>query len=429
MIFLYLLIFVMPLTNHPLWSRTLGDLTVFKYLGGACVFYAVFHLTVRQVPLAFLRTWQARFFIILCIVASWSYFTKALQKNLEYSPIFSYLSFLLLFIITISVVDSIERLRRVLMVTVGSVAFGSLYVIREWQKSGYAEGRPGWIVGDSNVFAITAVVCLPLAFYLMLGQRPRWERSFYAGSLLVTLVAVLLGASRGGCLGLLAGFLFAVLRSRRRGRNLALASILLVPASLFLPSSPIQRFLHPTWVDKASIESRNIAWHGGISMIASHPLLGVGLGNYKPLVTQYEAPGEDVKSIAHNTYIEIGAELGLPALLMFLAILVSTYRSLERVRRQAARSGPRLLELAALGIEGGLVGYCVGAFFLSAEYQKFFWLVIFLSMCLPVLVRPVSAKQKRGSGRWLPVQSQQEPANRRRKAVEARLVSRALERW
>ena len=37
MIFFYALVGVMPLTQHHFWARFVGELTIFKYIGGACV--------------------------------------------------------------------------------------------------------------------------------------------------------------------------------------------------------------------------------------------------------------------------------------------------------------------------------------------------------------------------------------------------------
>jgi O-antigen ligase len=393
MILYYVLIFILPLENHPLLSQKVAGMTFFKYVGLACFFYAVFHLIERRTFPAFLRTWNARLFLILAAVAIMSYFTKSLTA-LGFDPLLSYISFLLLFFITLTVVDSLDRLHWVLMAYVGSVALASLYVIREWQQDGFRNSRPGWIVGDPNGFGVVASLCLPLAFCLMLERRPIWERLFYAGSLFVTVLAVIAGASRGGFLGLLAGFLCVVLKSGRSVRNLLLACIIIVPISLLLPSSPVQRFLHPSWTDTLAVESRTAAWKGGMAMVVSHPLFGLGLGNFKLLVLQYEEGEFLVQSLAHNTYLEIAAELGIPALALFLALFLSSYLCLEKVRRQAVQLRIRFLEVVARGIEGGLAGYLASAFFVSSEHEKGLWLMFFVSMCLPVLVKKAARKQR-----------------------------------
>lgn len=394
MIFFYLLISVMPLTLHPLWGRVVGDLTVFKYLGAVCLLYAVFHLGGRRTFPEYFSTWQARFFVIFYVMATVSYFSRSLRFAVEFSPFVRYTSFLLLFFITLAVVDSVKRLRSVLLVAIGSVAFASLYVIREWQKGSavYGSGyRPGWVVGDPNYFTVSALPFLTIAFYLMLERRSRVERLFCLGCLVVTLVGVTLGASRGGFLGLVAAFLFVVWHSRQRLRNLALASVLVLPLSLASPASPVQRLLHPTHSDKEAEESRTMVWESGLRMIRAHPIMGIGLGNFKPLVKQYEEPGETQQLYAHSAYVELAAEMGLPALLVFLAILYFSYRTLERVLQRA--SGPPLLHQAALGIQAGLVGCAVALFFVSGQYEKLFWLMVFLSMCLSALGRLAKPKE------------------------------------
>jgi hypothetical protein len=92
-------------------------------------------------------------------------------------------------------------------------------------------------------------------------------------------------------------------------------------------------------------------------------------------------------TIGHDAYLEVAAEMGIPQLVIFLGIVLFSYRSLEQTRRKVQPSGPKLLYDAALGLEAGLVGYAVGALTISAEYQKLFWLVLCLSMCLPALAR------------------------------------------
>lgn len=396
MILFYVLIWVMPLAQHPIWSRFVGQLTVIKYLGAACLLYACFHVSARRKVPPYFQTWQARLFLLFFVLAGISYWKKGPAFSLEMNPFVSYASFLLLFFITLTVVDSLRRLRGALLAAIGSVAFASLYVLREWQKGHnvYADFRPGWVVGDSNYFAASALFSLSLAFYLMQERRPRWERLFCVGCLVLTLLAVTLCASRGGFLGLIAAFLFIVWRSRQRVRNVALAGALLLPLSLALPVSPVHRLLHPNYGDEVSQQNHLLAWKAGLRMIQAHPLAGVGLGNFKPLMPSYLDPEDKVGTMAHNVYVEIAAEMGLPGLLVFLLILYLSYKTLERVRRQTLRSGPALLYQSAIGIEAGLAGYSVASFFLSTEYEKLFWLMLFLSMCLFSLTRSETRNEK-----------------------------------
>jgi len=389
MILFYFLVWIMPLSEHHIWGSSVGDLTVFKYVGAACAVYALIHLAANGLVPAYFRTWQARLFVVFYLIATVSYFTMGLKGTLELSPFLSYSSFLLLLLITVTVVDSVNRLRWVMLVAIGSVAFASLYLIREWQQyhNVYADFRPGWVVGDSNYFTISALLTVPAAFYLMLGAKRFWERCFCACSLVVTLLAVTFGASRGGFLGLATAFLFLVWHSRERLRNLVLAGALVLPLSFILPVSPVNRLLHPSHGDIEAEDSRTVTWRAGLQMMETHPITGIGLGNFKPFVREYEPADTPVDHIAHNAYIEIGAEMGLPALFIFLGILSFSFLTLGRVRSRATLARLPSIWQTALGLQAGLLGSAVAIFFVSGQYQKLFWLTVFLSVCMPGIVQ------------------------------------------
>jgi len=386
MILFYLLIWGMPLSQHHVWARFFGELTVIKYLGTACLLYSLIHVAARGEIPAFFRTKSACWFALLYLVATISYWSKGASQGWEMSPFMSYTAFLLLFIITLAVVDSLERLRGTLLIAIGSVAFASLYVLREYQKyhTIYIDFRPGWVVGDSNYFAASALLCLPLAFYLAREDRFLIVRWFCFGCLIVTLAAMILAASRGGFVGLLAAFIVVVWRSSQRFRNLAIVAGLLLPLLMLAPASPLQRFLHPSHGDEEAVHNRTIVWKAAWRMVELHPWAGVGLGNFKANVVAYEDQGEIAENIAHNAYLEIAAELGLPALLIFLSLLISVFITLEKVYRLTG-SGSSLLKMSCLGIQAGLVGFAVSNCFVSGQYQKLFWLMLFLSMSMPAL--------------------------------------------
>ena len=411
MIFFYLLVTVLPLTVHPVWSMFVGDLTVVKYLGLVCVLYAAGDLMTQPRPVDFFRTSQARLFLGFMAFVTVSFLAHSGRVALELSPFMVCLSLAMMFFATLVLVNSLTRLRWTLVAAIGGLAFASLYVLREFQKyySPNTPMRPGYVVGDPNYFTLSAVLCIPLAFALMQERRPRWLRPFAATCLVLMILAVTVAASRGGFLGLLTAFLFVLWRSKRRARNFLVLACLIVPLSIVAPISPLARLVSPSRSDGVAKDTRYLLWGAGLSMFQENWLTGVGVGHFKSLATTYQEPGQkQVQAIAHNTYIQLAAELGVVGILLFLGVLAGAFRSLQRTAAQALRLRNSLLYHSASGIQGGLVGYTVGAFFVSAEFQRLLWFMIFVSICLSELTRQLvrrAAREPRHPRREVPERS------------------------
>lgn len=415
MIFFYLLVTVLPLTVHPVWSMFVGDLTVVKYLGLVCVLYAGIELLTQPRPVDFFRTWQARLFLGFMALVTVSFLALSRAVALEMSALMVCLSLAMMFFTTLVLVNSLTRLRWTLVAAIGGLAFASLYVLREFQKyySPDSPMRPGYVVGDPNYFTLSAVLCIPLAFALMQERRPRWLRPFAGTCLVLMILAVTVAASRGGFLGLVTAFFFVLWRSKQRARNFLVLACLIVPLSIVAPISPLARLVSPSRSDGEAKNTRYVLWGAGLNMFQQNWLTGVGVGHFKSLAPAYQEPGQKkVQAIAHNTYIQLAAELGVVGILLFLGVLVGAFRSLQRTAAQALRLRLSLLYRSATGIQGGLVGYAVGAFFVSAEYQRLLWFMIFVSICLSELTRQIVRRAAR------------EPRHRRREAPETPVTGR-----
>jgi O-antigen ligase len=386
MIFFYLLVAILPLSDHHLLGKSFGGITIFKILGAICVGQALVRLASGSKPLPLFDTWQARLSTLFLLSVIISFFIYSGTPITDYSVVLACVSFLSFFIAAVVLVDSLRRLRATLLWTVGSVALASVYIIREWWHfhAIYGAGyRPGGATGDSNYYALSALMGLVIGYYLLLEQHSLWHRTFVLLCTSVTLIGLSLAASRGGLLGMLASFSYLIWRSRNRARNLAVAVLLVVPCITLLPSSPLNRFFKPNEGDRIGQEDRVIVWRAGWKIIKEHPLFGIGAGQFRRQVQSYEGTGEDVQSLAHNTYVEVAAEMGIGSLLLFLSILVFTFLSLERTSRMALRNhAPKLLQVSALSIQASLVGYAVSLCFLTGQYQKHLWFMIFLSIVL-----------------------------------------------
>lgn len=209
--------------------------------------------------------------------------------------------------------------------------------------------------------------------------RQRYRR-FLAVSLIIINLALLLSLTRSAWLGALVAALVIVFF--RDKRLLLLAPVLAAALALVLPRDVERRlgsFLTP---DTSGID-RVYMLEAGMSMVASHPWLGVGpnmVAEVYPIYVAREAPHRDNQHL-HNNLVQIAAERGLPCLVAWLSLvavaLIGAFRALRRTG-----DDPRGRALAA-GAMGVLVaGFVAGLFeynFGDSEFQMLF----LFSMAIP----------------------------------------------
>jgi putative inorganic carbon (HCO3(-)) transporter len=183
--------------------------------------------------------------------------------------------------------------------------------------------------------------------------------------------------------------------------GLALAGLLVVA----LPSDFTERLttleqvfpgggetLHPD----SSFEKRRLVTRAAWEMFLDHPLSGVGAANYTvhydryadrvgSAAREYDDPGET--HYPHNLYLEIGAETGVPGLLVFGAAVLVAFGYLRRARRRALARGDPGTAVLARGVALGLVGYLVSSLFLHGQFQRYLWLLFALAAALDALGR------------------------------------------
>lgn len=389
MILYYLLVWFSAVPNQPWFGAQFGGqgFTVFKYVGFAAFIYAIAYVGIKGKFPVLLETWQARFFVALTVLAFFSYLALGNKTDIAMSPIMSYLSFLFMFFVTMALIDSIPRLRYVVLSIIGALAIASLYLLREWQKAGFREGyRAGWVTGDANYFGVNAILALMLAYYLLRTKLPFWQKAFCLGCAGLTALALAASESRGAFIGICVCAVFLFFRTKRK-LPFVVAALILGVLFVVLPNSPLKRIIHPQAGAINSTRAHEMLFYAGIKVFAEHPLVGVGLGNFKHTMDLMGINAARGGYIAHDVYIEYAAEMGILAVLLFLGLLVSTYRSLGKVRKEARRRKDAFFFAVTSGMQTGLIGFCVASLFLSAEYQKTFWIVIFLSACMPNLFR------------------------------------------
>jgi O-antigen ligase len=180
---------------------------------------------------------------------------------------------------------------------------------------------------------------------------------FIVGAIALISGGVLISQSRAGLIGFSVAAAFALVggwrQFGRRGR-LGLVSLIfgLVLGALLIsnPARVVNRLGNS---GDDSWGGRPMIWQLTRGLIATYPLTGVGLGAYEGAMPLYQPPPRGLMiNHAHNQYLEIAAEGGIPGLLLFLTALVMVVR-LHLRRQRHDRSAQRYLRSGALV---GLVG-------------------------------------------------------------------------
>ena len=133
-------------------------------------------------------------------------------------------------------------------------------------------------------------------------------------------------------------------------------------------------------------------------MMEAHPFFGVGLGEFKSVEFHYNPVLTDLEpepKIAHDTYVQLGAEGGIPTLALYLAILLLTLATCRRV--QKATGMPDDVAALALSFQIGLIGIMVAEFFLTAQYIKEVWVLISLAPNLYAISLHTAALSKKAA--------------------------------
>jgi O-antigen ligase len=308
-------------------------------------------------------------------------------------------------VMTLVLAGSVRSVRDVDRLTL--VYFGAAVVYAAVVLSRFQLGADSWRLGrlynyDANDFATFVASAMPLGLYFVLGQRRPLMRALAVAGLAVLAVGLIRSGSRGGLLAVIAvaGFVllgFTTVPARARLAGLVVILAILVTSATDRYWSQMQTMLNPHQdYNLTSDAGRLKIWGRGLNYMAAHPVLGVGLDNFavaegtiSPLARRQER-GLGVRwGAAHNSFIQVGAELGVPGLLLFIGMFASAFAALLRVARRTRNSSPPASDVSRLAqsLMAAFVGFVVGAFFLSLAYMDMLYTLAGLAVALAKCVR------------------------------------------
>lgn len=258
---------------------------------------------------------------------------------------------------------------------------------------------PGGMLKDNNDFALAMVMNVPLLFYMANEVKPlkhgEWMSKFMKLAFVLSFLTIMSTGSRGGFLSL--GVALTVMALKTKWKFPALGSMVVVGV-LGLALAPeeyreriVTIFAGSDEID-GSVKGRLTSWKVAGNMIGSNPVVGIGLNkmvkeynHYTDGIVNADGTEQHFARVAHNSYLQIWAESGTPAYLLFMFMLVGTIISLEIGGRRFRRNGDGWLVPYCNALEVSLIAFLIGATFLNRAHFDLIYQLVVIAGSLPVL--------------------------------------------
>lgn len=217
---------------------------------------------------------------------------------------------------------------------------------------------------DPNNQAAMVVIGIALSLYFLIIEKK--YKLFSVATLMLCAYSILLTASRGGLISMIAVALcFMLLRDRQEISKATIkkiifvggaAVVLFLVVSAFLPTDIYERLF-----DLGSYEGgseRTVLWHNAWELYSKglHPIFGAGWGAYFGYNGYYNA--------VHNTFLAMLCDVGIIGFSVFFIPIL--YAAIKLVRQK---------DVLPVSL---LIGAMLSSFFIDANNKRFFWNAIII---------------------------------------------------
>ncbi|HLH07358.1 MAG TPA: O-antigen ligase family protein [Terriglobales bacterium] len=246
---------------------------------------------------------------------------------------------------------------------------------QEYERAAIAKG--GTVFGNSNYLALFMVLTIFLSITMMSFYKKTWQR--------ILLLLVTSGAgyvffkanSRGASIALGLGMLVLWVLSKQKLKAAVALVLLLSVAAVVAPESYWSRLSTvSTYQEDASAMDRLQLWNIALDLIPQHPVFGIGPDNFV-----LYAP-----NTPHNAYLQVSCEIGIPALLLYVAILLTGLYASVRARKVSLASHGQtaaLLQAASLGVFCCVLAVTVQGFTTGLAHRE----IVYVFVTMAVMIR------------------------------------------
>ncbi|MFD9700819.1 O-antigen ligase family protein [Lentzea sp. NPDC059081] len=230
---------------------------------------------------------------------------------------------------------------------------------------------------DPNDLSFFLVAALPLLVALPARGRSRIVL-LLLGAVLVAGAAATF--SRGGGIALACALAWLVLRRAIPVRAVVVTAAVTGLAALVFAQvahAELERaFQEKSHIAGTNADTRMLRWQAAARMLSDDPLLGVGPGGFRQeyAAASRNAEIDEQTPVAHNLFIEVAAELGLPGFAVLVALVALGFVASERAVRTNRRE--------AVAVQAALIAVLAASVFLSEQYYLPLWSLVAVAVAI-----------------------------------------------
>jgi putative inorganic carbon (hco3(-)) transporter len=318
--------------------------------------------------------------VILVAVAGLVSIPLALDPFYSWLSLVDYMKVVVMFIVMVNVVRTEKRLNALILLAMAVSCVSSGAAVNDYRMGRLLtngtriEGVIGGLFSNPNDLALHLVTMVPIAVALFLASKTIPRKLLYLCCSCLFVAGVVATYSRGGFIGLACATVVLAWKLARRNRVFfAAAGFVLVLLVVAVGPGGYKDRL--TGGADSSAEARSGELKRSVFLMLRHPLVGLGMNNYILFSNTSHA--------SHNSYTQVGSELGVPAMLAYILFLVTPLRRLAAIRKLPASPGSRgRYYYLVIGIEASLISYMVASFFLSVAYMWYAYYLVGYAIAL-----------------------------------------------
>lgn len=343
---------------------------------------------------------MALIMFLLVLLVSCVFSFARMSSLIVWAMYFIFIMFYFAVINTIKTRDQLYGLLRLFVISGALVAlYGVMQYVFGWTTSN------AWIdenmfeeetmrvystLANPNVLGEYLLLVLPVsAVFFLKDKANTLSKWVYLAVTGLVFLCLILTQSRGCWLGFM--FTAAVFILFYEGRWWAFVPLIICILPFVIPQTMIERFSSIGNMEDSSTSYRVYIWMGALGMMKHYFAGGIGMGEAAfNEVYPFFSYNAIIAPHSHNTFLQLLVEGGIPALGMFIAVIVVLFKSAQGIYKQ--RDKKSFNSAMVLGLSAGVCGFLLQSMFDYTFYNYRVMAVFFMVMGIIMSFRYVCGR-------------------------------------